>query len=110
MSDKYVISTEYNSLADYIGRALDILRWYKEYEFPPSEAKIIGDYPETVLIELTHTACEWGVKVPPRKIIKQITKAAMATGDIKLRVKETGEILTGKAIGRLTQVKEDDKK
>lgn len=101
-----IMTTEYKDLTQYEGEEVTIIRWawsFEDYREQPAQARILKDYPKTVLVELTYERSAWGTRqLPPRKIVKMISKAAMATGDVALKVTRTGERLIGQNITKFT--------
>ena len=103
-----IMTTEYKSLKDYEGEEIQIKRWAwrfgeEENREPPSSARILKDYPKTVLFELTYEGSAWGIRqLPPSRILKLIPKSAMAIEDVALKVTRTGERLNGQNITRFT--------
>lgn len=83
------------------GRELRLRRWIWEFNGfrePPAQVIFVKNYEKTVLLDLIYTACEWGVKVPPRHLLHQISKAAMAVGDVIVIDAETGIHLIGEEV------------
>lgn len=102
-----IMTTDYRELKGYEGEEVTLIRWAWSFdengEKMPSRARILKDYPRTVLFELTFEGSEWGIsQLPPRRIVKAIPKAAMAAGDIRVKVKRTGERLVGQNITKFT--------
>lgn len=98
MSSRPFMKTKWKDLSWMEGRELRLRRWiwdFNEFREPPAQVIFVKDYGGTVLLDLVHTACEWGVKVPPRHLRHQISKAAMAVGDIIAIDTETGTRLIG---------------
>lgn len=95
------ITTNYKDLSAYEGHEVQIIRWIwdiEEMHQPPDRARILKDYPRTVLFELEFRDGEWNINKKPRTFRKMVTKAALATGDVLIKLKETGERLTGQKI------------
>lgn len=106
------ITNRYESLKSHEGHEIRIDKWlwnFEEMHVQPARAWIRKDYPNTVLFELEYAESHWGaIKIPPRRIVKLITKAALATGDIVVTDRVTGERLTGQNIAKFIADREED--
>lgn len=92
------MTTDYRCLRAYEGAEVTLKKWLWQLEdlhVAPAKVRIIRDYPRTILFELTYAGSEYGFTVPPRKILKLVSKAAMAAGDVIVKLNQTGELLTG---------------
>lgn len=101
-----IMTTEYRDLTDLEGEEVTIGRWawsFEDYREQPASARILKDYQRTVLFEMTYEGSAWGTRqLLPRKIVKLISKSAMAVGDVAVKVKRTGERLIGQNITKFT--------
>lgn len=101
------MKTDYRDLSAYEGKEVRIIKWLWAFDYrePPAQAFIAKDYERTVLFDLVYTACEWGVQMPPRHILKMVPKSAMACGDVIVREAETGRRLVGSEISNYKEQK-----
>lgn len=89
---------QYRSLTYLIGAELEIL-YGVELDAKPKEVRLIGDYPNTIMIEMEFLKDIWNPFNPkPRYVRQMIPKASLAVGDVKLIAKESGDRLYGSAI------------
>lgn len=79
-------SCDYKSLVYLEGVPLDYIGGLNLSE-KPAEVTIYRDYPNTVLLELTFVKSYWSSSIPPRKMYRMVPKAALATGDVRLSIK-----------------------
>ena len=106
------IANNYKSLRSREGHEVRIDKWlwnFEEVHLPPDKVRILKDYPRTVLFELEYAGSFWGLtRIPPRKIRKMVTKAVMATGEVAVIDKVTGERLTGQNISKFIANREEE--
>lgn len=96
--DRLHMSKEYANIAYLVGSRLKILHGI-ELAAKPSAVWFMEDYPETILINMEFTKSIWSSdNQKPRYVKRMIPKSALACGDVKLSIEETGEILYGVAI------------
>ena len=95
------MTMNYKCLRAYEGAEVTLKKWLwriEDLHVMPAKVRILKDYPRTILFELTYAGSEYGFTVPPRKILKLVSKAAMVAGDIAVRVDQTGELLAGQRL------------
>lgn len=92
------MTNKYNDLSYLIGEPLAIICGLDLETMPDGKVEIIGDYPNTVLLQMEFRKSIWSDNVPPRKVRVMIPKASMACGDVKLKRIHTGEFLIGDQI------------
>ena len=83
-------SSEYADLSWLIGEPLQIVRGieFESGKAPDGKVEILKDYGRTILIRMEYIESDWGITIPPRYILTQRTKAAIACGDLVLQTRD----------------------
>lgn len=106
------ITNRFKDMSSREGHRVRLDKWlwkFEELHVPPTGARLLRNYKNTVLFELTYDEAYWGlVRIPPRKIIKMVPKQLMAIGEVTVIDLETGERLTGQNIAKFIADREED--
>lgn len=102
-------SSEFKSLSHLIGRQLNYEGGLSLVCPPDGEVKIIEDYKETIILEMEWIYSIWyGYRVPSRRVRFAVSKAAIAVGDVKLSLKDSGVSIKADDVSESVYVSSND--
>ena len=87
-------SSDFKDLSYLIGKELVYEGGLQLLCPPDGSVKIIEEYKNTVILEMEWIYSIWyGYSVPSRKVRFAVSKNALAVGDVKLSIKDSGHTL-----------------
>ena len=95
----------FDSLEWLVGAKLKILGGYhfQDGEHPDGDIVVVGDYPKTLLVEMTWKRSRWGLDLEPRTYRTAIPKASIVCGDVRLQTVD-GTMITPDMVSALGYV------